>query len=233
MKNSFAPNKMDIQIKEFSLGFEIQGQNYFAFFGKKSATLEQLTTAYPNFKFRQLKQTHSDICIESQPGSENIEADAHWTIDKNIALVIRTADCIPALLYDHEKKLVLAVHAGWRGVENQIILKALRSLKISQPMDLLIGPHIRQNSFEIDNLEIKNQILASGWIKETDCSFSKNNKFYIDLERIFLSQIEQTAQLEQAHLLSLGYDTKTDSNFHSYRRDQSNAGRNLSFIVKI
>lgn len=221
---------MENNFTKTPLGYELMRNGYLAFFGNKTATLEKLIAAYPEFQFRHLKQTHSDILIHSRLGSETIEADAHWTTEKNVALVIRTADCIPALLYDDKKDLVLAVHAGWRGLENQIILKSLRTLEISGAVDLLIGPHIRQNSFEIDAIEIKNQILASGRVNESDCCFSKNNKFYINLEKIFLSQAEQ---MTQPQILSLDYDTKIDLDFHSYRREKDFAGRNLSFITKL
>lgn len=41
--------------------------------------------------------------------------DAFVTNLPGVAIGVRTADCIPVLLYDPEKRVVAAVHAGWKG----------------------------------------------------------------------------------------------------------------------
>ena len=41
--------------------------------------------------------------------------DALVTATPGAAISVRTADCIPVLLYDPVHRAVAAVHAGWRG----------------------------------------------------------------------------------------------------------------------
>jgi copper oxidase (laccase) domain-containing protein len=55
------------------------------------------------------------------------EADALITAEKDIPLMILTADCVPILLYDPAVGAVGAVHAGWRGTARDIAGK--RSLR--------------------------------------------------------------------------------------------------------
>lgn len=210
-------------LKETELGFCYQAKNHFVFFGKKNCTIENLKKVYPSFEFRQTKQTHSDILIQSSLGCELTEADAQFTTDTNVALVVRTADCIPALVYSAETDLVLAVHAGWRGVENRILLKSLKYLNLTHNLDVYIGPHILQKSFQVD-LEVKNKLQPTA-----DLFYEKENKFYIDLKSIITQQIQSFAEFR---IESLDLDTQTDLRFNSFRRDKENSSRNLSFIVK-
>jgi len=209
--------------KETELGFCFQGKNHFVFFGKKNCTIEDLKSAYPHFQFRQTQQTHSDILIESIPTSENTEADAHFTTQENVALIVRTADCIPALVYEPNSGIILAVHAGWRGVENKILLKSLMHLNIKKNLIVYFGPHILQNSFQVD-LEVKNKLEP-----ESHQFFQKDNKFYIDLKSILTQQLHSFVECK---LNSLELDTLTDHRLHSFRRDKESSGRNLSFVVK-
>ncbi len=206
---------------ETEFGFEYTMTTHFIFFGKINCTLNILQHIYPQFIFRHTKQTHSDILIHSTTGSEQAEADAHWTAEKYIALVVKTADCIPVLVYDEIKNIALAVHAGWRGVQNQITLKAFNQISASSNLKIYIGPHIQKFSFACD-LDIKNLL------NPNDSQFEfKNAKYYVDLKSILKSQINSNA------FMDLNMDTFTNLNFHSFRRDKQNSGRNLSFIVKL
>lgn len=70
------------------------------------------------------------------------EADGLITNIKNVFLMIKTADCFPVLFFDPIKKVVAAVHVGWRGAIEKIFLTAL--LKMintfsSQAKDILVG----------------------------------------------------------------------------------------------
>lgn len=212
--------------KETELGFEYETAEYLAFFGKGTTTLEQIQSAYSQFKFVQVKQTHSDKTVEA---SENVvEADAHFTKHKKWALLIKTADCIPAMIYNKDTQEILSIHAGWRGVENQITYKALRDLNSSNShLDVIVGPCILQSSFEVDE-DVKESLLKSAFSKDKNVSFQKGSKYYVDLISILQSQI--SAITPNFNLQHLERDTKSDHTFNSFRRDQTKL-RNLSFIV--
>jgi len=76
------------------------------------------------------------------------EGDALMTAEPGILLSIRTADCMPILLVDPERKAVAAVHAGWRGALAGILeatVAEIRRAYLSRPdtMIAVIGPSIR------------------------------------------------------------------------------------------
>ena len=42
---------------------------------------------------------------------------------KNIGIGILTADCAPILILDIKKKIIAAIHAGWKGAYKNIVIK--------------------------------------------------------------------------------------------------------------
>ena len=111
-----------------------------------------------------LRQAHTDriIIVDDKKLSEkrtryclNGEADALITNIKGILLAVRTADCVPILLYDSMNGAVGAVHAGWRGTFAQIGAKTVRRMTEiygTNPADIqaAIGPAIGSCCYEVD-----------------------------------------------------------------------------------
>jgi len=76
------------------------------------------------------------------------------TSESGVLLTIRIADCLPVLLVDTRRRVVAAVHAGWRGALARVIEKAvgdMRSVFGSDPLELIaaLGPSIRSCCFEV------------------------------------------------------------------------------------
>lgn len=80
--------------------------------------------------------------------------DALITASAGICIGVSTADCVPVLLYDPVRKVVGAVHAGWRGTVCRIVSKTISEMIVhygSDPSDIYagIGPSISQEKFEV------------------------------------------------------------------------------------
>jgi YfiH family protein len=112
-----------------------------------------------------LKQFHSDLVrqFDSSP-TEPIHADASVTNRAGLLLAVQTADCVPILLVDPKKRVVAAIHAGWRGTLRRIAAKAVGHMRMhygSQPSDLLaaIGPAIGGCCYEVGT-EIATEFLS-------------------------------------------------------------------------
>lgn len=108
-------------------------------------------SAPPPEGYALLKQVHSAIVAE--PG-ECAEGDALVTRQIGVRVAVKTADCVPVLLYDPRARAVAAVHAGWRGVVQNIAGAAVAEMTRrfgTQPEDLLaaIGPRIGACCFEV------------------------------------------------------------------------------------
>jgi len=111
--------------------------------------------------FFQIHQVHGDRILtiddaESQTfDHQPREYDAIITNRPGLALCVKTADCVPVLMVDMEKRIVAAVHAGWRGTALNISGKVLRLLTErygTGPKDVqaAIGPAIGACCYEVD-----------------------------------------------------------------------------------
>jgi copper oxidase (laccase) domain-containing protein len=70
------------------------------------------------------QQVHGTRIVEIATGSESLaECDGVWTTLDTFFLGVRTADCAPVCLWD--SKRIGIFHAGWRGLVDGIIEKAL------------------------------------------------------------------------------------------------------------
>jgi hypothetical protein len=214
-------------------GRRARHQKIEVFFGGKMASEQLIAEKFPQLTFLKVKQTHSNICRLASV--EIHEADAHWTADQNKALMILTADCMPIMIYCLQTQRVAAVHAGWRGVANQIIVSTLCQLiesgSYQKQFIFWIGPHISQNSFEVqkDCLDLLEKAVYE--LNDRDYLSVYDNKMYVNLFIIVEAQIKKTIGC-QPIIHSVAEDTFSNSEFFSYRRERQTSGRNLSFIVK-
>jgi hypothetical protein len=74
--------------------------------------------------------------------------DAMVTAEPGVLLSVRSADCLPVLLVDPRRRVVAAVHGGWRGMLRRVPEKTLgvmRTVFGTDPADVraAIGPSIR------------------------------------------------------------------------------------------
>lgn len=217
-----------------SIGLILKTRHLQLFFGNKNSSLDSIQNTFSALSLKRIKQTHSDIIVEAS--DTIVEADSHYTQETNAGLLISTADCLPVLIFCSQTNRIAAVHAGWKGVANQIVLKTAKQListgSSHKIFEFWIGPHILQDSFEID-LDVLKQLEASAYgLKQKQYYYEQNNKFYVDLNQIVFSQIAQI-ESQNVNVFTLDVDTKTDPLFWSFRRDKEKAGRNLSFIAKV
>lgn len=81
-----------------------------------------------------------------------IKADAIVTTEKNLALVIMTADCIPAIIFDKEQGILALAHVSRHNSRLaflQILINLLKREFSVKPQDLHVffGPSIRRDSY--------------------------------------------------------------------------------------
>lgn len=71
-----------------------------------------------------------------------------------VLIGVKTADCVPVLIGDPKTRAFAAVHAGWRGTVQSIVVRALERMKAEygvDPADLVcaIGPAATCKNYEI------------------------------------------------------------------------------------
>ena len=188
------------------------------FFGELGIPLENI-----NFQ----KQIHSDISKCILAGGFAGECDATYTNVKDTFLTVSVADCLPVFLYDPIKKVIAAIHAGWRGSAEKIVSKTIENIKSgfsTSPSDLIayLGPCISQEYFEVGE--------EVGALFRDEVKFPKSEKFHIDLKKENFLQLVETGVLEKNIEVSPNCTYKESEIFHSYRRDRDRSGRMFGAI---
>jgi polyphenol oxidase len=95
-----------------------------------------------------LRQMHSDVIhrLEAAP-AEPLRGDALMTQMPGLLLAVQTADCVPVLLADQQRRVIAAIHAGWRGTLARIVAKTVGRMRMEFGCDACdivaaIGPAI-------------------------------------------------------------------------------------------
>lgn len=187
-------------------------------------------------------QAHTDLCItvdESHRGVGTTEPKFSFGVDglvtgtENLLLSVRTADCVPVLLYDPVKRVCAAVHAGWRGTVSDITGNAVREMATHgcDPRDIYaaIGPCIGACCYEVGR-EVFDAFSAAG---DFSACFAPGvgGKYLLDLtlaNRLFL----QRAGVDPAHVDAAELCTKCHGEFFfSHRRMGAERGTMSAFIT--
>jgi len=186
------------------------------------------------------RQVHSDNVLWMHEPGRPEATDAVITDQPGLPVCVKTADCIPVLLYDTRQRIVAAVHAGWRGTVSRIVQKTVRQMHPLDPKDLhaIIGPGISLQQFEVGD-EVYDAFFAAGFPMERIArrfpykalpqrGSGEGAAWHIDLwdANRFLLQ-----ELGVDDIFVEGTCTRTSEDFYSARRETINTGRNYNGIV--
>jgi polyphenol oxidase len=117
--------------------------------------LLQAAVGAKEFTLAAMRQIHSDVVHPfSVVPARPCKGDASITKEAGLLLGTQTADCAPILLVDPKKRVVGAIHAGWRGTLVRIAQKTVGRMQFEfgcVPADLLaaIGPSIGPCCYEV------------------------------------------------------------------------------------
>lgn len=174
------------------------------------------------------RQTHSDHVARVVTFGRPEDTDAVFTDVSGLCLAVKTADCIPVLLYDHRQRMVAAIHAGWKGTVQHIVEKTVIAMRSAgRDLSAIIGPGISLESFEVGD-EVYERFLADGFPMERIACRHPEGKWHIDLWDANRWVLEQCG-VRDIHVAAI--DTMTSPLYYSARRETINTGRNYNWIV--
>lgn len=207
-----------------------------AFSSMRSATLP-----YPVVQSHQVHGVRIAIVPQDGTTREELEGfDALITDRRGVAIGVRTADCIPVLLYDPVNSVVAAVHSGWRGTLGRISQKTISRMQAefgTRPEDLkaVIGPGICGRCFQVGE-EVVNLFREAGadldgfyfWNgPRTDGSMAGGH--HLDLVEQNRRLLIENGVPKDAISIS-GICSYEDPRFFSARREGAQCGRIINSI---
>ena len=176
-----------------------------------------------------LSQIHGNDVIKTDNYKANMEADGLYTTKPQTVLSIQTADCLPVLLCDQQGKQIAAIHAGWRGLANQIIFYAYQQFKPNSYIMAWIGPSISQPCYQVDT-QLRNKFTSLDNKLEKAFKPIENqpNQWLADLKWIARYQLVNCGIQT---IITSSHCTYSEPNlFYSYRRNQGATGRLYTLI---
>lgn len=182
-----------------------------------------------------LRQIHSDIfhIVRSLPEGI-LSGDALITDRPDMLLVIKTADCLPVLIVDPDKRVVAAVHCGWKSTSQRLALKVIGSMEEHfrcDPSSLMValGPCIGKDCYEVGE-DVRQQFNDRGLDGNVFLPHPEHiGKYYLDLRLSNKHQLQDGGVLG-SNIAMVDLCSHCEENLYSYRRSPQIPGRMLSFI---
>lgn len=190
-------------------------------------------------------QVHwNQVAVVDRPGMtrEELEGyDAFVTNKPGVAIGVRTADCVPILIYDPVKQAIAAVHSGWKGTILHIAQGVIMAMRQefgtrAENLKVVMGPAIGPDSFQVGE-EVAEKFKASGFPMDLVWSFRgpsdgspMSGGHHIDLFKANRWLLEQ-AGVPTGNIQEAGIDTYTTPAYFSARREGFDCGRIINSIM--
>ena len=170
------------------------------------------------------------LALQAQDGADGLVVHA-----RDAAALLCYADCVPVVIVSPTGRFAV-VHAGWRGVDNLIAVKAVRAIaradeavlgaEAASAYNVYIGPHIGPECFETGPDVHARFVSQFG----EACAFDGT---HIDLAEGLRIQLEQ-AGVNRSRICDLAKCTVCENDeFFSYRGQGGTCGRHGAFAVRI
>lgn len=187
-----------IPLPQIITAFSTKGETY------ESSIQEAHLSSYIPIRMDQVHSATTTCVIKTPTKPLTItQTDATVTALRNVVLTVKTADCLPILLY-HPSGVIGVIHAGRKGTENTIFLNCLHMLRtqysITDNLYIWFGPAICYSCYEVDPIKKLHFDLINENIKQLHTLFPPH-----------------TYTLYTQHHCTLENETL----FYSYRRDKT------------
>lgn len=189
---------------------------------------ERLTLTYQlhtsNVRFLTEEDVGKGLIREWGEGVDAIVTDMPQT-----PIMTYSADCVPTLLYDGERKMIAAVHGGWRGTKENIVSRTVGVMCEhgcrKENIVALIGPAIGMCCYEVSDDVGEAFMEYAQFVKAAPC-----NKYMVDLKKITASQLER-AGLKAENIENSNICTACENDrFFSHRAQKGRSGLLGGFI---
>jgi YfiH family protein len=176
------------------------------------------------------RQVHgADIAIAGSRGRvRNMSADGLLSLNPDVCLTIRTADCIPVLLADPGSGLFGAVHVGWRGLVAGILEETFFQIRNSggSPGEMIcyMGPAIGKCCFEVGD-----EVAA---FFDDQYIVNRKGRLSVDMPGYTRNKIVESGVDESNLVVDNNCTSCGDGRYYSYRRDGEAPVQMVSFICR-
>ncbi|MDI3279996.1 MAG: peptidoglycan editing factor PgeF [Bacillota bacterium] len=169
------------------------------------------------------------------PAGENFAGvDALITAQPGLVLAVFVADCLPILLLDPRRKVVAAVHAGWRGTAGRAVVRAVEAMQkhfAVEAGDCLaaLGPAIGPCCYQVgDEVAAEFRRTYAGW--RDFLRPAQGGGWRLDLWEANRQALQEIGVVDSNLSLSQMCTACHPELFYSHRRDGGRTGRMAALI---
>jgi YfiH family protein len=176
--------------------------------------------------------------LETPEGKAVLEGDGLVTNVPGVLLGVGTADCVPVLVVDRERRAVGAFHAGWRGTAARIVehgIEAMRREYGSRDADLeaAVGPSIGACCYAVGD-EVREKFAAEFRYSQ-ELFRMEGGQQHVDLWEANRRQLldagvaaERIAVVKEC--TACARDAAGERRYFSHRAERGMAGRMLNVV---
>lgn len=185
-------------------------------------------------------QTHSLNVAVVKTGEENLDdTDALLTFRDDFPIGVKTADCVPILVYAPDINCIGAIHAGWKGTIGGIVDNVLDTIESYggkvETLTVAFGPSISKETYEVDE-DLAQRFAEAGFADYVSRPTSPANKPHIDLQGVNMERFLRRGVPRQNITLHKGCtlaskDSDGTLRYPSHRRSAGSPVRLLTYIV--
>ncbi|HUI26240.1 MAG TPA: peptidoglycan editing factor PgeF [Candidatus Kryptonia bacterium] len=182
-----------------------------------------------------MQQVHGDQVTILHSSSQAVgAADGLISTERGTLLAVLTADCVPALLVAPRRRVVAAVHAGWRGTLAGIVIRAVTMLRETFEVDpeeseVALGPASDGCCYEVER-EVGERFAREWGTLPLATWRASGAKGWLDLRRINAGLLRR-AGVRAARIHLVGPCTRCASaDYFSHRGSRGRSGRQLSYV---
>lgn len=169
---------------------------------------------------KSISDCNIEIVTEEHLGNFLENTDGLITARKNVYLSITVADCLPVIIFDPKKEIIGLLHCGWKGIEKNIIEKAVNKMKDtfnSAPQDIVAGIGLGIGTC---HFEIKEDLLEK-FVSYPEAFRKEGGKNYMDLKLVVQKKLEQCGIGPENVSVSPGCSYCQPEKYYSFRRDRA------------
>lgn len=183
-----------------------------------------------------LKQVHgSRIIVQSEIMGQKapLEAESKWPPEADgwvadvpeVPVGVYVADCVPLYLWSADGRACGVFHAGWRGLEDGMVDKAVFAVVLTRSVDAAelrgaLGPHIGPCCYAVGP-EFREKQLGVALVE-------RDGRLFLDMGAYVRHAWDQLREhfglaLKDENLKTSAPCTSCGPEFHSFRRDKQDA----------
>ena len=149
-------------------------------------------------------------------------------------LVVKTADCLPVLMVEDSRRVIAAVHCGWRGTVKKVVMSAVKGMVErygcqTSSLKVAFGPCIGACCYEVGD-DVWKCFREKGFPQDIFQPHPhREGKYFLDLRKANLVQLLD-AGVKRENIYILEICNHCSQFLPSYRREGLGSARIFSFI---